>query len=208
LPHPTSDIPAQACICVTRHEEPHTDSNFQVTPSIAQQHHPKPRLQSHRSHIKTMHKTATATKPVEQRSRFPSLPPELRLIIYSFAPQDTISAIEATSFRHIAPSKKSRPPIVGALALLFTSSEIQAESSDAMRSSFGVLARWSSTQNDIHFTQLKHAATHDRDLGDRAGWESLWVDHSGRMRLINSARLIIMMAYSNSQVKMYKRGRR
>jgi hypothetical protein len=156
--------------------------------------------------------TVTANKPVEKRSPFLSIPRELRLTIYALALQDTISSMVTTSFGHTSPSKKTRPrprpPIVGALALLSTSSEIRAESSDAMRSSCGVLARWVSAQNDFCITQATHAVAHGWDLGDMAGLESLLDDDRGRRGLMRSARLIIMKAYSNSRREMRKRRKR
>jgi hypothetical protein len=213
----SSGIPARACICVTRHEEPHSVPNLRVTSTIAQQHHPTPRLRPHRFHLKTMHKPVTATKPVQQRSPFLSLPPELRLIIYSFALQDTLSSIATTSFqrisstssRHILPSKRRYPPIVGALALLFTSREIQAESSDAMRILGDVFAGLSSTHNDTCVTQLKRdAIVHGRPVFDKGVWDTLH-DQLGRLELMNSVRLIIMRAYSSRlHAEIYKRGRR
>jgi hypothetical protein len=111
-----------------------------------------------------MHRTVTATKPVEQRSPFLSIPPELRLIIYAFALQDTISTISATSFRHISPNTKRHLLIVGALALLFTSREIRAESSDAMKIPGDVFA-CSLTALNSYVTQVKRdAVVHGRSV--------------------------------------------
>jgi hypothetical protein len=152
-----------------------------------------------------MHKIVTATKPVEQRSPFMALPPELRLIIYDFALQDTISAIESTSFRHIPPSKNARLPILGALALLFTSSEVRTESSNAMRTSCGVLVSWASTQHDSYITQPGHGAVvHGRPVISMDGLNDL----SRRSHLMARVRLIILRAYTDSRREMQKRSRR
>jgi hypothetical protein len=192
-------IPAQACMCVTRHEEPHSGPKFRVTPTIFQQHHLVSRLRPHKDQLETMHKTVTATKPVEQRSPFLSLPPEVRLIIYSFALQDTISAIEATSFRPTSLNMERHLPIVGALALLFTSREIRAESSDAMRIPGDVFAGSLLALNS-YVTQVKRdAVVHGRSVVFDKG---VWDDHLWRMKLMNSARLIILMVYSRSRVEM------
>jgi hypothetical protein len=153
-----------------------------------------------------MHRTVTATKPVEQRSPFLSIPPELRLIIYAFALQDTISTISATSFRHISPNTKRHLLIVGALALLFTSREIRAESSDAMKIPGDVFA-CSLTALNSYVTQVKRdAVVHGRS--DFFFDKGVWDDHLWRMKLMNSARLIILRIRSRSRMEMYERGGR
>jgi hypothetical protein len=76
--------------------------------------------------------TTTNAEDLQQQSPFLNLPPELRIKIYLYALQNTVTSISSTSFQHISPDKHHSPLIHGSLALLYTSSLIRSESSDAM----------------------------------------------------------------------------
>lgn len=89
------------------------------------------------------------------------LPTELRLYVYEFALQDTLNSIVAPPFGKPKPGRSKRPlsagpgssfvspneyvrcfPLVGALALLHTSREVRAETTDAFE-------RWASAHRDM-----------------------------------------------------------
>jgi hypothetical protein len=82
----------------------------------------------------TKSESSTKSSRIAQDSPLLSLPPEIRLSIYTFAFQDTVNEIRQTPSHAGSSLKSPRPAMQGSLALLHTSSLLRTESSDALNS--------------------------------------------------------------------------
>jgi hypothetical protein len=153
--------------------------------------------------------TTTNASDLQHDSPFMRLPPELRIEIYLHALQTTIASISSSSFPSTSPndpSDQNNQPIVGSLALLFTSSAIRAESSDAMRVPANTLCDQFVARTDAHRAQQLHDAfVHGQGAVDEDVDEE-WNDNRERRELMLCANRIISTAYLYSLLEVYARG--
>lgn len=140
----------------------------------------------------------------KQNSPFLLLPADIRLIIYSFALQETVASISATSFRHILPEHQTHPPTHGALSLLYTSSIIRSESSDAMRLPAKAYCDQFVARRDAHRGERMRVFV---DYGLITDDEDEWNDTRGRMGMMLSAEYLIRAAHLHSRVEILERRR-
>jgi hypothetical protein len=155
--------------------------------------------------------TTTNASDLQQNSPFMALPPELRIEIYLYALQNTVVSISSTSFPSTSlenPSHQNNPPIIGSLALLFTSSAIRAESSDAMRVPSNTVCDEFVARVDAQRAQQLHdASVHGREVVDEDDEEE-WNDDRERRGLMLWANRVISTAYLFSILEVFARGPR